>query len=248
VPARRSPTERGRARIDELFAGGQPLAETLEEAARLRVRLVIQAALEAEVSEFLGWDRYQRDPDAGPGYRNGHQPVQVKTTAGPVVLERPKLRYQPAVCVPAAGQGRQPHQRTGGLGAGQLRPWPVGARCGGGAGRGARARGGPQQVDGVPDLPGHQGGVRPLHRPRPRRRGGGLSVPGRRPLPLSPWSARRAGPGRLGREDHRRPGAAWAWTRQPRGHRSMGWVPGGPGRPRAGCAAAGHHRWRARAV
>jgi hypothetical protein len=32
------------------------------------------------VSEFLGRDRYQRDPDAGPGYRNGHQPVEVKTT------------------------------------------------------------------------------------------------------------------------------------------------------------------------
>jgi putative transposase len=92
VPARLSPTERIRAQIDELFAGGQPLVETLEEAARLSVRLVIQAALEAEVSEFLGRDRYQRDPDAGPGYRNGHQPVEVKTTAGPVVLERPKLR------------------------------------------------------------------------------------------------------------------------------------------------------------
>jgi transposase-like protein len=92
VPARLSPTERIRAQLDELFAGGQPLAETLEEAARLSVRLVIQAALEAEVSEFLGRDRYQRRPDAGPGHRNGHQPIQVKTTAGPVVLERPKLR------------------------------------------------------------------------------------------------------------------------------------------------------------
>jgi putative transposase len=67
------PTERVRARI-ELFAAGQPLAETLEQAARLSVRLVIQAALEAEVAEFLGRDRYQRDPDAAPGYRNGYQP------------------------------------------------------------------------------------------------------------------------------------------------------------------------------
>jgi hypothetical protein len=31
VPARLSPTERIRAQLDELFAGGQPLAETLEE-------------------------------------------------------------------------------------------------------------------------------------------------------------------------------------------------------------------------
>jgi putative transposase len=34
-------------------------------------------------------------PDAAPGYRNGYQPVEVKTTAGPVVLERLKLRGTP---------------------------------------------------------------------------------------------------------------------------------------------------------
>ncbi|HEX8863477.1 MAG TPA: hypothetical protein VGC06_31140 [Actinomycetes bacterium] len=50
---------------------------------------MLQTALEAEVSVFLGRDRYQRDPDARQGYRNGHQPVTVKTTAGPVTLERP---------------------------------------------------------------------------------------------------------------------------------------------------------------
>ncbi len=55
----------------------------------LSVRLVLQTALEAEVSVFLGRDRYQRDPDAAAGYRNGHQPVTVKTTAGPVTLKRP---------------------------------------------------------------------------------------------------------------------------------------------------------------
>jgi putative transposase len=55
------------------------------------VRLVIQAA-EAEVAESLDRDRYQHDPDAAPGYRNGYQPVEVKTTAGPVTLQRPKLR------------------------------------------------------------------------------------------------------------------------------------------------------------
>jgi len=92
VPARLSPVDRVRAQIEELFASEQPLAEILEQVACLSVRLVLQAALEAEVSVFLGRDRYQRDPDARPGYRNGHQPVTVKTTAGPVTLERPKLR------------------------------------------------------------------------------------------------------------------------------------------------------------
>jgi putative transposase len=92
VPARLSPVDRVRAQIDELFASEQPLAEILEQVARLSVRLVLQTAVEAEVSVFLGRDRYQRDQDARPGYRNGHQPVTVKTTAGPVTLERPKLR------------------------------------------------------------------------------------------------------------------------------------------------------------
>jgi putative transposase len=92
VPARLSPTERIRAQIDELFAGGQPLAETLEEAARLSVRLVIQAALEARGKRVPGPGPLPAGSRRGPGYRNGHQPVQVKTTAGPVVLERPKLR------------------------------------------------------------------------------------------------------------------------------------------------------------
>ena len=92
MPARLSPADRVRGEIDELSASDQPLAEILEQVARLSIRLVLQSALEAEVSVFLGRDRYQRDPDARPGYRNGHQAVTVKTTAGPVTLERPKLR------------------------------------------------------------------------------------------------------------------------------------------------------------
>jgi hypothetical protein len=40
--------ERVRAQIDELFASEQGLGRALEDVARLSVRLVIQAALEAE--------------------------------------------------------------------------------------------------------------------------------------------------------------------------------------------------------
>ncbi len=63
--------------------------------ARLGAQLLMQAALEAEVTEFLGRDRYQRAAaceDARPGSRNGYREVTVKTTAGPVKLARPKLR------------------------------------------------------------------------------------------------------------------------------------------------------------
>jgi putative transposase len=63
-----------------------------EQVACPSIRLVPQTALQAEVSVFLGRDRYQRGPSARPGYRNGHQPAPVRTTSGPVTLERPKLR------------------------------------------------------------------------------------------------------------------------------------------------------------
>jgi putative transposase len=95
VPVRVSPTDRVRHHIDELFAEDRPLPEILEDVARLGAQLLMQAALEAEVTEFLRRDRYQRAAaceDARPGSRNGYRDVTVKTTAGPVTLARPKLR------------------------------------------------------------------------------------------------------------------------------------------------------------
>ena len=95
MPVRVSPTDRIRYHIDELFAAGRPLPEILEEVARLGAQLLMQAALEAEVTEFLGRDRYQRAAaceDARPGSRNGYRQVRVKSTAGPVALARPRLR------------------------------------------------------------------------------------------------------------------------------------------------------------
>jgi putative transposase len=95
VPVRVSPTDRIRHHIDELFAQDRPLPEILEEVARLGAQLLMQAALEAEVTEFLGRDRYQRAAaceDARPGSRNGYRQVTVKTTVGPVALSGPRLR------------------------------------------------------------------------------------------------------------------------------------------------------------
>ena len=74
MPHRVSPTDRVRGHIDELFASGKQLPEILEEVARLGAQLLMQAALEAEIAEFLGRDRYQRAAacdDAWPGARNG---------------------------------------------------------------------------------------------------------------------------------------------------------------------------------
>ena len=87
-----SPIERVRADIDQLFDSERELGEVLEEVAHLGVRLLMQAALEAEVTEFLGRDRYVRGERAREGSRNGHCATTIKTTSGPITLERPKLR------------------------------------------------------------------------------------------------------------------------------------------------------------
>ena len=89
MPHRVSPTERIHGHIDELLASGRQLPEILEEVDRLGAQLVMQAALEAEITEFLGRDHYQRAAacaDAQSGLRNGYREVTVKPTAGPVQL------------------------------------------------------------------------------------------------------------------------------------------------------------------
>src|SRR5260370_37534963 len=83
MPHRVSPTDRVRGQIDELFAQNKPIQEVLEEVARIGARLLMQAALEAEITEFLRADRYQRGAacdDARPGARNGYREVTAKTS------------------------------------------------------------------------------------------------------------------------------------------------------------------------
>jgi putative transposase len=94
VAPRVSPSERIRDEIAELIAGATTgsLLDHFEQVARLAVRLVMQSALEAEITEFLGRNRYARGEREHAGSRNGYTSMSVKTTAGEVTLQRPKLR------------------------------------------------------------------------------------------------------------------------------------------------------------
>jgi transposase-like protein len=58
---------------------------------RSRGRSFPQAALEDEVTEFVGRVRYERAADP-VSHRDGYEPRRVVTTAGPVELERSRLR------------------------------------------------------------------------------------------------------------------------------------------------------------
>ena len=63
-----------------MFAGGEDLAGAIEQVAVLGARLLLQAAIEAEVTAYLGRDRYERTAsceDARAGMRNGYCPTTV---------------------------------------------------------------------------------------------------------------------------------------------------------------------------
>ena len=75
-----SPAQRLQAEIDGVFAGGEDLAGAIEQVAVLGARLLLQAAIEAEVTAYLGRDRYERTAsceDARAGMRNGYCPTTV---------------------------------------------------------------------------------------------------------------------------------------------------------------------------
>src|SRR3954452_8690422 len=94
------PSERLRRELDEVLAGVAGCDDPVEAVARLGARLILQQALEDEVTEFLGRERYERADgggDAGASYRNGYEPRVVKTTSGPIELERPRVRNATAL-------------------------------------------------------------------------------------------------------------------------------------------------------
>src|SRR6266540_2140315 len=86
-----APSERLRRELDEIIDGARDEADPIEAIGRLGARLILQQALEDELSEFLGRGRYERRGEP-VSHRNGYERVTVKTTAGPLRLERPRLR------------------------------------------------------------------------------------------------------------------------------------------------------------
>ena len=117
MPVRVSPTDRIRRHIDELFAQDRSLPEILEEVARLGAQLLMQAALEAEVTEFLGRDRYQRAaacdgcPARVPQRVPGGDRQDHRRAGHPVPAEA--ARHHRGVRVPAVRRACHQDQRAG---------------------------------------------------------------------------------------------------------------------------------------
>ena len=85
------PSERVRAQLEVALAGVGEEHDPIEAVGRLGARLILQQALEDEVTEYLGRARYERTA-ASSAHRNGYERRRVVTTAGPVELERPRVR------------------------------------------------------------------------------------------------------------------------------------------------------------
>jgi len=85
-----------RSRVIELFHNRHEDEEnarlSLGELVRDGARLMLQTALEMEVEDFLGRAQYQRGKRKRRGYRNGTYRRTVKTMAGDIAVDKPKLR------------------------------------------------------------------------------------------------------------------------------------------------------------
>ncbi len=91
MTSRIAPSAKLEAEIEELLADGLAAPERLAEIGRLGARLVLQRAIEDEVSAFLGRARYERTPDA-TGSRNGVRPRRVQSAEGELEIAVPQLR------------------------------------------------------------------------------------------------------------------------------------------------------------
>jgi putative transposase len=91
VNTRIAPSAALEAAIEELLAEGLGDGERLAEIGRLGARLVLQRAVEEEVTAFLGRARYERTPEAR-GSRNGNRPRQVQTAEGELEIQVPQVR------------------------------------------------------------------------------------------------------------------------------------------------------------
>jgi putative transposase len=88
IPASRRTSQK----IEQLLKGGVKEGELRSEFLRLAVRKLLEEALEAEVSDGLGRDYYERGAEkATEGYRNGYRRGRLKTAEGEVEYAVPQV-------------------------------------------------------------------------------------------------------------------------------------------------------------
>jgi len=87
------PSERVRAQLMAALEGAGEEHDPIEAVGRLGAKLILQQALEDEVTEFLGRRRYERTGEASV-HRNGYESTTVKTTSGSVEPKDPQQPHE----------------------------------------------------------------------------------------------------------------------------------------------------------
>ena len=77
--------------IEATLLDGIADPDRISQPGQLAAQLIIQRAVEDEVTAFLGRARYERTP-AAAGSRNGHRPKRVQTAEGEIVIAVPQVR------------------------------------------------------------------------------------------------------------------------------------------------------------
>jgi putative transposase len=93
---RLSAPERTREELRALMNGDLGTAEGRGDLVRLALRLIVEEALEGEVSDALGRERYDRGQGEKAGYRNGYRTGEVNTAEGAVDYSAPQIRTRPS--------------------------------------------------------------------------------------------------------------------------------------------------------
>lgn len=87
-----APSERiEQAMSDFLQQGIHSSEQPLSQFIRLAVQNIVQQAIEQEVTDYLGRERYERQPEVN-GYRNGYKPGRIRSAEGEIPLAVPQVR------------------------------------------------------------------------------------------------------------------------------------------------------------
>jgi putative transposase len=96
-----SAPEQTRERLRALIDGRLETAPDRSSLILLAAQLILEEALEGEVSDALGRERYERAPGEVRGYRNGYRGGHMKTAEGMVEFSTPQVRDTPEPFVSA---------------------------------------------------------------------------------------------------------------------------------------------------
>jgi putative transposase len=99
-----SAAEQTRERLRALVDGRLGTAPERSNLVLLAAQLILEEALEGEVSDAVGRERYERAEGEASGYRNGYRTGRMKTAEGMVEFSAPQVRDTPEPFVSAIRQ------------------------------------------------------------------------------------------------------------------------------------------------